>query len=158
RAAFGISENEKRRRIAIRAAERTAAHCARCERPLAPNEPVWRSPVFTGRGIFGGWCSTTAPQCESCKPKGRVFWNPQSCQQCGRPVHNGLNRRRYLRTFCSSFCRQQFAVREARERRRRATQVCPTCGEVFEPPRADAKFCSSRCRQRAYRRRRVTDI
>ena len=30
--------------------------------------------------------------------------------------------------------------------------------QPFRPARADAKFCSARCKQAAYRARRVTDI
>ena len=34
---------------------------------------------------------------------------------------------------------------------------CARCREAFAPPRADARYCSSACRQAAHRRRRVTD-
>ncbi len=34
---------------------------------------------------------------------------------------------------------------------------CVRCREAFAPPRADARYCSSACRQAAHRRRRVTD-
>jgi hypothetical protein len=37
----------------------------------------------------------------------------------------------------------------------RAATVCATCGATFTPPRAGARYCSSPCRQRAYRRRRT---
>lgn len=37
----------------------------------------------------------------------------------------------------------------------RAGTVCATCGTAFTPPRADARYCSSPCRQRAYRMRRT---
>jgi hypothetical protein len=33
---------------------------------------------------------------------------------------------------------------------------CTSCGRPFEATRSDAAYCSSRCRQRAYRQRRVT--
>jgi hypothetical protein len=35
------------------------------------------------------------------------------------------------------------------------TRYCEQCGGTFAPQRSDARFCSSRCRQRAYRRRNV---
>jgi hypothetical protein len=38
---------------------------------------------------------------------------------------------------------------------------CDQCGGQFEPTRSDARYCSSPCRQRAYRRRtqsRVLDV
>lgn len=31
--------------------------------------------------------------------------------------------------------------------------ACERCGRNFEPKRADARYCSPRCRQAAYRRR-----
>jgi hypothetical protein len=51
--------------------------------------------------------------------------------------------------------------RRAWERRGEAkriltTRPCVGCGETFEPTRADAQYCSSACRQQAYRHR-VTD-
>ena len=33
------------------------------------------------------------------------------------------------------------------------TQTCADCGNTFTPARADAAYCSSACRQRAYRNR-----
>ncbi len=33
------------------------------------------------------------------------------------------------------------------------TDRCSVCGESFEPRRPDARYCSSACRQRAFRRR-----
>lgn len=35
------------------------------------------------------------------------------------------------------------------------TVACEVCGGDFVPTRADAKVCSGRCRQRAYRSRRA---
>jgi hypothetical protein len=35
---------------------------------------------------------------------------------------------------------------------------CDQCGEAFTPTRSDARYCSSPCRQRAYRRRQATDV
>jgi len=42
-----------------------------------------------------------------------------------------------------------------RQRRawRRGIRECPACGERFQPRRSDSKYCSSACRQRAYRKR-----
>jgi hypothetical protein len=36
---------------------------------------------------------------------------------------------------------------------RTVTRKCPSCGQKFAPGRADRKFCSSACRQRAHRSR-----
>lgn len=37
----------------------------------------------------------------------------------------------------------------------RLTETCQMCGTKFTPKRNDARFCSSRCRQKAYRSRRA---
>jgi len=39
---------------------------------------------------------------------------------------------------------------------RKSTRQCETCGNAFESARADARFCSATCRQRAHRNA-VTD-
>jgi hypothetical protein len=48
---------------------------------------------------------------------------------------------------------QSTMVRLRRAEARGATRVCAECGETFEPTRADAKFCSGGCKQKAYRKR-----
>jgi hypothetical protein len=35
----------------------------------------------------------------------------------------------------------------------RSGLTCQVCGRIFQPPRSDAKYCSSACRQKAYRTR-----
>lgn len=46
-----------------------------------------------------------------------------------------------------SECALPFAVK-------RSTSVkCDVCAKVFAAPRSDAKYCSSPCRQKAYRKR-----
>jgi hypothetical protein len=46
-------------------------------------------------------------------------------------------------------------------RSRNGVCACEACGESFTPTRSDGRYCSSPCRQRAYRRRtqsRVLDL
>lgn len=68
----------------------------------------------------------------------------RECRGCGRVI--------YVRgvgvTVCCSDCRQ------ATRRVERADLVCEACGEWFEAARRDAIYCSSACRQRAYRERK----
>jgi hypothetical protein len=46
--------------------------------------------------------------------------------------------------------------REWRARRRRELrQVCAACDAIFNPRRADAKFCGAACRQKGHRRRKA---
>jgi hypothetical protein len=58
---------------------------------------------------------------------------------------------------CSPLCAREQANADARDRRRelRAGRTCAVCGEEFEPTRADARYCSSACRQDAYRKRKL---
>ena len=35
------------------------------------------------------------------------------------------------------------------------TRDCDTCGDTFTPKRTDSKYCSSKCRQKAYRQRSI---
>jgi predicted nucleic acid-binding Zn ribbon protein len=51
--------------------------------------------------------------------------------------------------FCSPRCQQVNANK--RRRIRHGAIACTVCNEVFVPKRADAKTCSNRCRQAAFR-------
>ena len=53
--------------------------------------------------------------------------------------------------LCSEDC--QRTARNTRRRVERAGHTCPSCGNAFTPPRADARYCSPACRQKAYRER-----
>lgn len=73
-----------------------------------------------------------------------------ACPRCGREFVGAL-----ARVYCSTSCGK--ATRAARRDRTRDRQArsCETCGEVFTPPRDDARYCSPACRQQAYRRRKL---
>jgi hypothetical protein len=154
----------------LRNAQATCSCCARCGRKLAPDAPVWRERVFLGpgrparRGVAAGVRHTIAPVCERCsKLSPRLvfgFLPEQPCVTCGRPVHDEdtMVARRW--TVCCERCARAARVIAARHQRsdKRGTRTCATCGEVFEPTRSDAKFCSSAHRQQAYRRERALRI
>jgi hypothetical protein len=53
--------------------------------------------------------------------------------------------------------RASYARRRARAVSRRPPKLCASCGKEFKSKRSDARFCSSRCRQRARRQGPVTD-
>ena len=142
--------------------------CGRCAEPIKPGEPVWRIYV-TVPGLFSPWRSMLAALCAKC---GKQDWHaaccePKPCKGCGRTVHSILRVRwseracRYFLTkpvVCCEECGHQARLAKQRRKRTRArgTRDCPVCHETFEPTRTDAKFCSSACRQKAYRER-VTD-
>lgn len=118
--------------------------CSRCGRALRAGEPVWRN---------GG----RMPTCKGCMRWNRfAIYSTGPCDTCGRTVHFMQGREWRRHYFCSQGCKLLYQHAKARQRRaeaRGATQVCVGCGEHFEPTRADSRFCSGACRQKAYRQR-----
>jgi hypothetical protein len=83
------------------------------------------------------------------------------CEGCGEPMLTVVDARAWPWHVCSYRCYQ----REYRKRRRGIgstvdwkthTPMCKACRRRFKPERADAKFCSAKCRQWHYRQRRRT--
>jgi len=144
--------------------------CKCCYQLAAGDRPVYLASFQSG--VF----TWTAPVCATCWAKGdhanklqilaRDHRNechvagfrqlvgggqrpPAPCVWCGRSVVTGLRARRVA---CSTNCR----VQDYRERRRQARvdhpDLCRTCQEpVFG--RRGTTYCSSSCRQKAYRGR-----
>lgn len=82
---------------------------------------------------------------------GRVRWDyVHRCARCDRPFYGAIKRR-----YCSDRCGEltRNARRQPRGRGIRPVR-CGTCDKSFTSPRSDAAYCSSACRQKAYRRRR----
>ena len=95
-------------------------------------------------------------------PRGGLFSHnagPYFCPDCKRPITGagGLpaSHHRGWRNHCAP-CGHKGVLREARDRRRRrrADRACAACGQTFTPARSDGRYCSSACRQKAYRQRR----
>ena len=78
-----------------------------------------------------------------------------TCPNCGSRRLN-KHERSNSSACCTGFCQQQLKKTKEREKRRPEPRECHQCGETFEPRRKDSKFCTSACKQKAYRRR-VTD-
>jgi predicted nucleic acid-binding Zn ribbon protein len=144
-------------------------HCAVCAQPFAPGAIKylgqrigrrWRSPI--------GNCPRvqidTVPLCESCLNQSeremleqpvwaeyRWYDSAEPCPGCGHPMRLGFpsSRRGRTRRVCSVAC----ALKLYRAKRRVTTAICPVCTEAFEPRRKDSLYCSSACRQLAYRQR-----
>jgi endogenous inhibitor of DNA gyrase (YacG/DUF329 family) len=150
-----------------------AGQCAHCAHRFQPDEPVWRLCQRLGQGFYG---TIVVPLCAACWPKASTWpadefsgpitheWVTYSgnCVACGRPVHQ-TDWRRVRHHYCSDRCRnahspgyQAGLARQARAEARGPSRPCSECGEHFEPRRSDARFCSPRCKQKAYRKR-VTD-
>lgn len=74
--------------------------------------------------------------------------SPQPCETCQRPVIVVEDARRKIVT-CSDLCRSRQYRRPVTDD---VTRLCEGCGDEMTG-RGDRRYCSSACRQRAYRRR-----
>jgi hypothetical protein len=106
----------------------------------------------------------------SCACDDSHWTTPEPCLGCGRLVSHPKNARwrqrsRYWehaepRVFCGTDCKRRVVAVEARSRRLAAAAErdplrCTVCHREFEATRPDARYCSNRCRQRAYRKRKL---
>jgi hypothetical protein len=156
------SESPFRSRLRrVRHAAQTCSSCARCGGAVPTGAPIWRSSQSLGYGPFGRWRYMRGPVCEQCVGPTARSRPARPCEHCQRSVHQPNDFRSHRRTFCCELCERAARATAARQQRSdaRDTRPCEDCGEIFEPTRTDARFCSSPCRQRAYRKRRggVTD-
>lgn len=152
---------ERRRREYL--LQQHADRCAECDAPFTEDDVVYR------RGGFRRWRDSfterVLPYCAACSdvaahPERWLAVRP--CEMCGRPVSNSratADPHRFTRDWssygerdlvvhvvCSEACRRRLYRTPAE----RAVRPCEECGEPFTA-RADARFCSARCRQRAHR-------
>lgn len=92
----------------------------------------------------------------------RNGYEPARCKGCGgiHRLHGGTVPGFHLVGRHAGYCYRCAADADnerQRDRRRqaRAGRPCDGCGQPFTPPRADGRYCSPACRQRAYRRRQA---
>jgi hypothetical protein len=157
----------------IRGHQRQAWLCERC-RPHWRGKWTW-DPLF-GSSYQRGWRCPEAGEhhrnlyCEQCHP---AQWKAVQCSGCERAVmlrpHGNRSYdyaayddedadvpERWPRAFCSQRCRSRVdhdkaATRRIQARQEHGPHQCGGCGEVLDGRRADARYCSGACRQRAYR-------
>jgi hypothetical protein len=81
-----------------------------------------------------------------------MYSHKDECETCGREVFfvSGTEHTP-TRVFCCDDCKTKGATKSRRSAPHVA--VCEVCGEEFTAKRNDAKTCSPKCRQRAYRQR-----
>lgn len=146
-----------------------ARTCGSCGRDVAPEEPIcFGSEVYVGfpplrGGLFHELrvcqplyertvlCETCAPDWLSAKAETAVS---QRCAFCERVMVFPLSVREMRRSFCSESCSRAYHGRLRKERRTEdRKKVCEVCGGAFVATRKDAKTCSPKCKQRAYRER-----
>lgn len=71
------------------------------------------------------------------------------CAYCGDEIPNAFRRK-----YCSYRCANDAYIARRREKQEAAREkVCAVCGERFNAKRKDAVYCSSACKQKAYRQR-----
>ncbi|ODR17161.1 hypothetical protein BHQ23_27320 [Mycobacterium gordonae] len=108
-----------------------AVICAQCAR-TAKTAGQWQQRTSTGRVVLT-------------HPDGPL--DVGRCEACGLCVALRADPRRE-RFVCSNACRQQTYYRAAEKTK----ATCDECGSTFTARRG-ARYCSSPCRQRAYRAR-----
>lgn len=85
--------------------------------------------------------------CATCEPPDADYTRG-FCRRCGRLFAQKGTPRKY----CSDECGR--AMLYDSRRKRRADNSCALCGLELKPGRSDSCYCSSACRQAAYRARR----
>ena len=120
---------------------------------------IYRARTYvTGRGFLRNYSISILSYCKSCAPY--RDYHEGECKICDRDVYFPWDRinRRYI--FCSKNCSKQFWINFQREKRLKERQitcqkVCGECKKSFKAPRSDTKFCSTVCKQKAYRARQA---
>ena len=118
--------------------------CYRCERDIGAGETVYR--------IRSNWRPVINIYCEQCHlPKD---FDQGVCETCKREVYYPRDRVYRRHIFCSEGCQNEHYSKVQREKRLKNRQKeCNECGQAFTAPRSDTKFCTSACKQRAFRQR-----
>ena len=131
-----------------------SGHCTRCGEPFGGN----RATAFMVRedlawAVYEDRLALTQRKvvavCEACAtPSERANATISAdCKGCGISMLSSKRWRVAPRTTCSTRCAQRWL----RLRRRQKRLTCTACGLAFAAVRADAKFCSKACRQKAHR-------
>jgi hypothetical protein len=133
-----------------------AGRCSRCHFPLSDDvymvrEKInWRT-LGPPDGAVAFWQYEVVPVCEVCVTEVELDRARRGYQRpcmggCGKQLHFAVNVR-HSRKACSTACYR----RGWRKQHRFKSTRCANCDIVFSTTRLDARFCSSACRQSAYR-------
>ena len=137
-------------------------HCAKCGDSFEQGQPVvWQWPSYDGpNSVWAGYDRRTL-HIETCiKPRCSEDLikrcNIHTCSVCGRTVYTAAK----FKGVCSERCRNTKAKRLQRDIKKLATALysgdihkCAVCSTQFTPKRTDSRYCSNKCRQKAYRQR-----
>lgn len=127
--------------------------CNDCGHEHLPGETIYYCNVSTPT-LFGRSLSKVS-FCENCNPGS---WNTEyaDCDICNRTVYYPYRNIERRHVFCSEKCERDHYSTVQREKRLRARQKeCNECGKAFTAPRSDTKFCTTTCKQKAYRARQA---
>ncbi len=121
-------------------AEQTASVCTSCHEAIQPAIPI----VITR--LENRVCVRREVRHRECAEGWR--WDRQThCARCWRPVsYHGVGRLAY----CCTDCRDAAENDRRLQRRPDRARTCDRCGQPFTG-RADARYCSTRCRVAAHR-------
>jgi hypothetical protein len=119
-------------------------YCARCYEHV-PHGPVYILPAHLPEG-YG-----LSPVCVECVTPEELnqAWSKSACKGCNRIFWARQRGLSDLRCTCSDRCQQRALRMDKRVKR----LSCLECGMEFKSTRGDARYCSSPCRQKAYRHR-----
>jgi hypothetical protein len=90
--------------------------------------------------------------CEDCCDADPNFYCDQCKAKWDKEEAGRREQREQKRKNKNARQRERYSALKKRRVRAKPT-VCASCNETFKPKRADAKFCSAACRQRAYVKR-----
>jgi hypothetical protein len=122
--------------------------------PLAANATIF----MVNRLPDGCYYRTTPRQtvaiCAAClTDKERAAAQPNSHICIGRQRSMVACVPVFRKATCSNRCEQLVARARRRLAKPKVKTICVSCKMLFEPTRSDSRFCSSACRQAAYRAR-----
>jgi hypothetical protein len=133
--------------------------CQGCERQMSGDEPAYRLAVGYSGKWYDRFGSSIGSICEGCATKLPLpprWFSGVRCSHCSRPTFIHQQPHKSTRYYvCSQECRR--AANYARHRRKQQPKVCDTCDKQFTPIRKDSRYCSARCKQKAFRQRSASE-
>lgn len=89
------------------------------------------------------------------KNVGNYWYSEYRCDICGKEFNEPASRAKRI-DVCSDQCAYIRDKKKQKDKRLQARiTTCTVCGLNFVPSRGGAKYCSDRCRQAAYRERKL---
>ena len=137
-----------------------ADYCGKCFKVIHHVDPVAIDRVTTTMGGSPAWGHCMTVICLECLALKNTIVRP--CVVCGRDIHyrksyEGLRRYHTGIELCSLKCKWTHRNQQTAKKRLKKSKpavICDCCGVSFIQTRTDSRYCSNKCRQKAYRQRR----